>query len=424
MNEAAMEAVRAWLDAYAGAATPIPALAERGAVHLAAAGLPGGVPESWRYTDPGELLARRFAVEAAPVEAPVDNDDLPQLAGALRRVWVGGRPVPMLAPGEVASGARLWALETAPEGIGAQLAPERNGFAALNALGFRHGAGLALDAGAVLAEPVHLLWWSPAEQPAVAAQPRVAIRLGAQAAATVVIHQAGAPEAGGFLNSAIEIALEAGAVLKLVAVDQSGAGAFGLSQVVARCARDSRLDVWLIDAGAGWVRRELDIALAEPGATVNLHGLVQGRRALRVDNEIVIRHEAPHTHSRQQARAVLEDRARAVFGGGVAVASGAQGITARQGNATLLLSRRAEVVTRPALEILADDVQCSHGASVGQLDDAALFYLRSRGLDREAARALLIASFARAALPDVPVAGVLDWVFDGVEASLPVAATA
>lgn len=424
MNEAAMEAVRAWLDAYAGAATPIPALAERGAVHLAAAGLPGGVPESWRYTDPGELLARRFAVDAAPVEAPVDNDDLPQLPGALRRVWVGGRPVPMLALGEVASGARLWALDTAPEGVGAQLAPERNGFAALNALGFRHGAGLALDAGAVLAEPVHLLWWSPAEQPAVAAHPRVTIQLGAQAAATVVIHQAGAPEAGGFLNSAIEIALEAGAVLKLVVVDQSGAGAFGLSQVVARCARDSRLDVWLIDAGAGWVRRELDIALAEPGATVNLHGLVQGRRALRVDNEIVIRHEAPHTHSRQQTRAVLEDRARAVFGGGVAVASGAQGITARQGNATLLLSRRAEVVTRPALEILADDVQCSHGASVGQLDDAALFYLRSRGLDREAARALLIASFARAALPDVPVAGVLDWVFDGVEASLPVAATA
>lgn len=424
MNEAAMEAVRAWLDAYAGAATPIPALAERGAVHLAAAGLPGGVPESWRYTDPGELLARRFAVDATPIEAPVDNDDLPQLAGALRRVWVGGRPVPMQALGEMASGARLWALETAPEGVGAQLAPERNGFAALNALGFRHGAGLALDAGAVLAEPVHLLWWSPAEQPAVAAHPRVAIRLGARAAATVVIHQAGAPEAGGFLNSAIEIALEAGAVLKLVVADQSGAGAFGLSQVVARCARDSRLDVWLIDAGAGWVRRELDIALAEPGATVNLHGLVQGRRALRVDNEIVIRHEAPHTHSRQQTRAVLEDRARAVFGGGVAVASGAQGITARQGNATLLLSRRAEVVTRPALEILADDVQCSHGASVGQLDDAALFYLRSRGLDREAARALLIASFARAALPDVPVAGVLDWVFDGVEASLPVAATA
>lgn len=424
MNEAAMEAVRAWLDAYAGAATPIPALAERGAVHLAAAGLPGGVPESWRYTDPGELLARRFAVDATPIEAPVDNDDLPQLAGALRRVWVGGRPVPMQALGEMASGARLWALETAPEGVGAQLAPERNGFAALNALGFRHGAGLALDAGAVLAEPVHLLWWSPAEQPAVAAHPRVTIQLGAQAAATVVIHQAGAPEAGGFLNSAIEIALEAGAVLKLVVVDQSGAGAFGLSQVVARCARDSRLDVWLIDAGAGWVRRELDIALAEPGATVNLQGLVQGRRALRVDNEIVIRHEAPHTHSRQQTRAVLEDRARAVFGGGVAVASGAQGITARQGNATLLLSRRAEVVTRPALEILADDVQCSHGASVGQLDDAALFYLRSRGLDREAARALLIASFARAALPDVPVAGVLDWVFDGVEANLPVAATA
>lgn len=424
MNEAALEAVRAWLDAYAGAATPIPALAERGAVHLAAAGLPGGVPESWRYTDPGELLARRFAVDATPIEAPVDNDDLPQLPGALRRVWVGGRPAPMQALGEVASGARLWALETAPEGVGAQLAPERNGFAALNALGFRHGAGLALDAGAVLTEPVHLLWWSPAEQPAVAAHPRVAIRLGAQAAATVVIHQAGAPEARGFLNSAIEIALEAGAVLKLVAVDQSGAGAFGLSQVVARCARDSRLDVWLIDTGAGWVRRELDIALAEPGATVNLQGLVQGRRALRVDNEIVIRHEAPHTHSRQQTRAVLEDRARAVFGGGVAVASGAQGITARQGNATLLLSRRAEVVTRPALEILADDVQCSHGASVGQLDDAALFYLRSRGLDREAARALLIASFARAALPDVPVAGVLDWVFDGVEANLPDAATA
>lgn len=423
MSETATEAVRAWLDAYAGAATPIPALAGRGAVHLAAAGLPGGAPESWRHTDPGELLARRFAVDALPVEVDAPSD-LPQLAGAVRRVWVAGRPAPALDVAELAPGARMWALETDPEGVGARIAPERDGFAALNALGFRHGAGLALDAGVVLAEPMHLLWWSPADQPALAAHPRVAIRLGAHAAATVVVHQAGAPEAGGFLNSAIEIALEAGAVLKLLVVDQSGAGAFGLSQVAVRCARDSRLEVWLIDAGGGWVRRELDVALAEPGATVNLHGLVQGRRALRVDNEIVIRHEAPHTHSRQQTRAVLEDRARAVFGGGVAVAVGAQGITARQGNATLLLSRRAEVVTRPALEILADDVQCSHGASVGQLDEAALFYLRSRGLDREAARALLIASFARAALPDVPVAGVLDWVFDGIETRPPVAATA
>ncbi|MGB3134896.1 MAG: SufD family Fe-S cluster assembly protein, partial [Candidatus Macondimonas sp.] len=101
----------------------------------------------------------------------------------------------------------------------------------------------------------------------------------------------------------------------------------------------------------------------------------------------------------------------------------AQGITARQANATLLLSRRAEVITRPALEILADEVQCSHGASVGQLDETALFYLQSRGLDRETARTLLIEAFARAALPDLPVPAVLEWVFGPAEADAFLAAT-
>ena len=423
MSEAAGDAVRAYLDQYAAGASPIPELAERGAVHLAAAGLPGTSTERWRYSDPERLLACRFPLAGAAPAVP-ESSTLPQLSGAIRRVWIGGCPAPALDVGTVPAGVQLEQLETGGGDIGGQLPPERDGFAALNALGFRHGASLALDAGVALADPVHLLWWSAADHPAFTAHPRVSIRLGEQASATVVLHHAGTPQAGAFLNSGAEIRLDAGAQLNLIVIDQSGSGTYGVGQIAAQGARDSGLRVWLIDAGRGWVRRELEVTLAEPGATATLHGLVQGRGPLQVDNQIAIRHDAPHTHSTQQTRAVLQDRSRAVFGGGVEVASGAQGITGRQSNATLLLSRRAEVVTRPALEILADDVQCSHGASVGQLDETALFYLQSRGLDREAARALLIESFARAALPGMPVPSILDWVFGRTESSVLPDATA
>lgn len=417
-----MATVRAYLDRDAFGVAPMAALAERGAVHLAAAGLPGAPVESWRHTDPAPVLTRAVA-PAPPVGAALSGDALPRLAGALRRVWVNGQPAPALADGTPPPGVCLWALEDDPSGVGEHIHPEQSGFAALNALSWRHGAGLVLDAGVQLAEPVHLLWWSQAGDQPWDAHPRLLLRLAAGASATVVIHQAGAAEIDAFLGSVLEVDLAAGAALDLVLVDQLGAQSCALSQVAVHGARDSRLGLWLLDDGAGWVRRELDLTLAEPGATLALQGLVRGRGALRVDNQIVVHHRAPQTHSLQQTRAVLQDRARAVFGGGVRVAVDAQGITARQANATLLLSRRAEVITRPALEILADDVQCSHGASVGQLDETALFYLQSRGLDREAARTLLIDAFARAALPDLPVPAVLEWLFGPAEADAFLAAT-
>ena len=419
---AAVRAVRAYLDRDAFGVAPDPALAERGAVHLAAAGLPGAPVESWRHTDPAPLLTRAVAPAPPGAVAPA-ADALPRLAGALRRVWVNGQPAPALAEGTPPPGVRLWALEDAADGVGERLSPEHSGFAALNALSWRHGAGLALEAGVKLVEPVHLLWWSQSGDQPWDAHPRLLLRLAAGASATVVIHQAGAAAVDAFLGSVLEVDLAAGAALDLVLVDQQGAQGFALSQVAVHGARDSRLGLWLLDDGAGWVRRELELTLAEPGATLALQGLVRGRGALRVDNQVVVHHRAPQTHSLQQTRAVLQDRARAVFGGGVRVAVDAQGITARQANATLLLSRRAEVITRPALEILADEVQCSHGASVGQLDETALFYLQSRGLDRETARTLLIDAFARAALPDLPVPAVLEWVFGPAEADAFLAAT-
>ena len=171
------------------------------------------------------------------------------------------------------------------------------------------------------------------------------------------------------------------------------------------------------------IRNELAVGLAGEGAETELRGLFVGRDRRHVDNHTLVDHAMPHCASNELYKGVLRDRARGVFRGRVVVRPDAQKSDARQSNPNLLLSDRAEIDSKPQLEIHADDVKCSHGSSTGRLDEEALFYLCSRGIGLAEARALLTRGFASEITRGLPLPGLVDWAEQLLDASLGVTAT-
>jgi Fe-S cluster assembly protein SufD len=200
--------------------------------------------------------------------------------------------------------------------------------------------------------------------------------------------------------------------------DEAAAG-FHIGGLFARVGKDARLESHNLHFGGALARVDLEVALAETGAEVDMNGLycLGGRQ--HVDNHTRVDHLAAHTRSDEDYRGVLDGRARGVFNGKAIVHEDAQKIEAHQSNSNLLLSEQAEVDTKPELEIYADDVKCSHGATVGQLDTTALFYLRSRGIDESAARSLLTFAFAEEVVQRIGLKPVRQRLETAVAGALP-----
>jgi Fe-S cluster assembly protein SufD len=197
------------------------------------------------------------------------------------------------------------------------------------------------------------------------------------------------------LTSAItDVVLEAGARLEHYRLGRESDTAFHFGATRARLARDSHYASHAVTLGARLARHELDAVLEAEGAECLLNGLYATRGQQHVDNHTRIEHRAPHGTSREWYKGVLDERSRAVFSGRIVVHPQAQHTDAEQANHHLLLSREAEADSRPQLEIYANDVKCAHGATAGRLDETALFYLRSRGLNEATARGLLVYAFA------------------------------
>ena len=192
-----------------------------------------------------------------------------------------------------------------------------------------------------------------------------------------------------------------------------------MASVHVHQCRDSRYVSHNINLGGLLVRNDIRAALTEPGAEARLYGLFMAGGRQHVDNHTCIDHMAPHTRSDESYKGVLSGRARGVFNGRVVVRPDAQKIEARQSNPNLLLSGQAEIDTKPELEIYADDVKCSHGATVGQLDETALFYLRSRALDADTARDLLVFGFVEEVIDGLAHAPIRDRLESIVKGRLP-----
>lgn len=198
--------------------------------------------------------------------------------------------------------------------------------------------------------------------------------------------------------------------LRLLRMQNADDQAQRITQLKILMARDARLDAVTVDLGGRFVRHDLNVHLNEPGASVQLRGLYAPIGKEHIDNHTWIHHHAPHCQSRESYRGIVNDHARAVFNGKVVVYEGAIKTDSETRVANLLLSKTADVYAKPELEIYNDDVKCAHGATFGQLDDNAIFYLRSRGLDLDSARGLLTYTFAHEVLSSISNDGLRDHV--------------
>ncbi len=349
-------------------------------------GFPDRRLEAWHYTDLSALNDRVFEL-APPPHTPSLDAALP---GVDRLVFVDGQLITALSTAS-------WLDRV----TGLPAAVTDDPLRSFNAAFATPGVDLSLTAGERLPRPLHLLFvGSGTDRPSMSHQ-RHRIDLAAGAEAEVFIEHTGTNEAERLSTQRLDIVLGANARLRLVRLQRERTGSTLLAMTTVRIERHARLDAVIVDAGQGLARHDLDITLAAPGAEADLHVLCAPTARAHCDTQTRIVHASARGRSRLGFRGIVADRAKAIFNGRVVVEPGAQKTDSEQRIASLLLSPRAEVNAKPDLEIHADDVKCAHGATVGQLDDAALAYLRSRGIDGDTARALLLRAFAIEAIEPI-----------------------
>jgi Fe-S cluster assembly protein SufD len=283
-------------------------------------------------------------------------------------------------------------------------------FGALNAAFWRDGAFVQVPAGVTVAAPIHLLFVSTTSGPARVHHPRSVVVLEPGSAATLVETYVTLAASTCLTNATTDVIVGMGAGLDHYKVQVEDPLAFHVGRLRVREAGDSRVGSCAVTFGGRLTRNDVHVHLGAEAARCELSGLYVIGGGQHVDTHTVIDHAAPQAMSRQLYKGILDGHARGVFSGRVIVRPGANGTDAYQTNKNLLLSDEAEVDSKPQLEIFADDVRCSHGAADGQVAEDAIFYLKSRGLGEEDARALLTFGFANEVLGTVQVEPVRTWL--------------
>lgn len=283
-------------------------------------------------------------------------------------------------------------------------------YMALNLAFGGDGAVVRIDDDVQLDVPIHIVDVEIPDETHNASCTGVVVELGARSSATVVETRVGVGAEAGGSNIRTTITLGEQATLEHILLQDVPAGHVHLGHVSVRQAAESTFTARSFNLGAAYGRAAYHVDLTGPGAHADLSGLFFGFGDQVLDQQIDIVHAAENCTSRQTYRGVLDDSSTGVFSGGIDVRPGADGTDAEQSNDNLILSDRAEINTQPRLEILADEVACKHGATVGQLDDTAMYYLRSRGIAADEARRLLINGFADQVVDDVDIAAVRSWI--------------
>ena len=402
-----------FLARYDGMAARLPgdrAARDAAAQSFRALGLPGAAAgrreEAWKYTSLRPLAAAPFHEALSTIDdAATSLAGLPRLAPA-RLVFIDGRYRPDLS--DPPSGLEATSFAEHP-GFGPLARPERDPLVALNTMLAEDGAQLDVPAGADGGVVQLASLATEAQGRSTAFHPRHRIHLGAGARLTLLETATGV---GSYLHNPVtEIVLEAGARLDHVRLQDEAPDAFHLATLYVGIAEGATYDGFTLNIGARIARTEFHARLAGPEAhaAINAAQVLAGTQ--HADITSVVRHDAPQGTSRQTVKNVLTGRARGVFQGRIEVARAAQKTDGFQMSQALLLSDEAEIDTKPELEIFADDVKCSHGATVGALDPEQMFYLRSRGVPEAEARAMLVHAFLAEALETVanePARAALD----------------
>jgi Fe-S cluster assembly protein SufD len=394
-------------------------------------GFPTTRQEEWKYTSVAPIASTEFRLgHVAPVSSGVrwlkdllgsEGPEPGRLALAavsiphqLRRVsladlgcsrltFLNGRYCPELStPETLPKGVRAGSLAAALKGrlpsLEAHLARyadyKTHPFVALNTAFLEDGTFVEIPKGLVMEKPLHLLYISKANGQPTISHPRNLILVGPTSQAAIVETYVGLDEEVYFTNSVTELVVGADAVVDHCKVQQESDRSYHIGRVQVYLERSSSVSTHAIALGGALVREEVQTVLDGEGAEALLHGLYVTTGRQHVDNHTIIDHAKPHCNSRELYKGVLEGKSEGVFNGKIIVRKDAQKTDSKQSNKNLLLSEDAVVNTKPQLEIFADDVKCTHGATIGQMDAEAVFYLRSRGIGHEEARNLLTYAFA------------------------------
>jgi len=357
-------------------------------------GFPATHEEEWRFTNVAPIARTQFANEHLNWETA---------RGSLPTTFFNGKYVAAALP----EGVSLGTPEDLKAHLGKYASYHNHPFIALNTAFLRDVAVLRIDRGAVVDEPVRFLYGAAETHPPVAAHPRVLVLAGAHSQCTLV--ETYAAQGKYFTNAVTEIVAGEGAVVDHYRVQSESTEAYHIGILQAMAGRNANFTSHSISLGGLLVRNDANVALSE-GTEATLNGLYIANGQQHVDNHTQIDHAKPHGTSHELYKGILDGHATAVFNGRIIVRKDAQKTDSKQTNKNLLLSDDAVINTKPELQILADDVRCTHGATIGQLDAEALFYLQSRGIGKGEARDLLTYAFAQDIVDRVKIPALKDYL--------------
>ncbi|WNK19195.1 Fe-S cluster assembly protein SufD [Halomonas piscis] len=406
----------------------IAARRQAGAARFEAVGFPTRRDEEWKYTNVRDIARGNFALTDSDAFSPANAAALTLPVEAHRLTFVDGVYAPALSDlQDLPNGVQVLplsqALEENHEAVGGPLGRltgvEFSAFTALNTAFMEEGAVIRLADGCVVEKPILLQFLSRENEAPTMCHPRVLVEAAGRSEATVIEHHTGDAGAKNFTNLVAELFLGRGAIFTHYKLQEAPLGDYHIASIHVEQARDSRYVSHNMDLGGALVRNDLISDLNGKGAEATFNGLFFGQGRQHVDNHTKVNHNAPLTFSNENYKGVLDDRAHGVFNGRVYVHRDSQQIEGYQSNQNLLLSDRAHIDAKPELEIYADDVKCSHGTTTGQLDEEAIFALRTRGLDEQTARGLLTLAFAGEVLEEVALDAIAQRVELTVAGKLP-----
>ena len=405
-----------------------------GIASFAEQGFPKLTDEDWRFTNIAPIAKLNFSLAGAAVvngaETKVLTDSVFAALPGHRLVFVNGffsAKLSTIKP--VAGGVRIESLAAAlakdaaliEKHLGKYAHTAGNAFAALNQALFADGAFIYVPTGVAVAEPVQLIYISSAKKSGETALPRNLIIAEANSKVTVVESYLTTASVAYLTNAVTEIVAGDHAFIEHVKVQDEAAEAFHIATIAGEFGRASNVSVHSFALGAKISRNNIRTKLAGEGLECILNGLYLTKDEQLADHHMIVEHAQPHCASHEYFNGILDDKSKGVFHGRILVREIAQKTDAKQTNKNLLLSDDASADTKPQLEIYADDVKCTHGATIGQLNDESIFYLRSRGMSKDTARQMLIHAFAGEIIERIkcePAREVIDkLVWDRLEAN-------
>ncbi|HZP06503.1 MAG TPA: Fe-S cluster assembly protein SufD [Terracidiphilus sp.] len=369
-------------------------------------GIPTTRDEDWRFTNLSALRTTPFRLVRESAH-PFTFSDLAawRMEGAAARmVFVNGRFAPELSIwGPIADGVTVSSLrneivnrpDVVAEHLGRYLNIERDPFCALNTAFAEDGTYVHVRRGIAVEQPIHLLFITTSSATPAMTHPRNLIVVEEEGQASIIEDYVSfGPETPAFSNIATELVARGNATVNHIMLEREHQQSYNFSTLRIEQARNANVASHSLLLGGALVRNNVHPVLAGEGGECLINGLFIGSGRQHLDNYMLVEHASPHCASRQFYNGVLDERAHGVFHGRIIVHKDAQKTDAKQTNRNLLLTDDALIDTKPQLEIYADDVKCTHGATIGQIDDNALFYLRSRGIHEAEARRLLLEAFA------------------------------